>query len=303
MTYVELKNSIQLNALGSSLLVIQYNDTPFVAYQYVQEISKSKGLEICYIDDIIHLETAIVDIFGTREISEGLRVFSTPEFKSSSELLKGEENLVILTKKIDADTKKMFEPFLCELPKLETWHVKDFVYSQCEGVDTAELDWLISACSEDMHRLENECAKLSLFEMSERKYIFDDMKFQGAFRDLSTFNVFNITNSVTGRDYKTLVNALKEIKSFDAEPLGIVTLLVQGFRKLIQVLLSNNPTPETTGLKSNVIYAIRKSPRVYTNKQIIDAFLFLTDIDRMLKTGMIDTKWLVDYVICKVLTV
>lgn len=303
MNYGELKNLIQLNALGSSLLIIQYSDTPFVAYQYVSEIARSKNLEISYLEDIVHLEKAIVDIFGTREISEGLRVYSTPEFNSTSELLKGEENLIILTKKISPDAKKAFEPFICELPKLEAWHIKDFVYSQCEGVPTSELDWLIEACAQDIHRLENECSKLCLFESSERKYIFDDMKFQGAFRDVSTFNVFNITNSVTSKDYTTLVDALREIKSFDAEPLGIVTLLAQGFRKLIQVLLSSNPTPESTGLKSNVIYAIRKSPRVYTSKQMIDCFLFLTDIDRMLKVGMIDTKWLVDYVICKVLTI
>ena len=72
---------------------------------------------------------------------------------------------------------------------------------------------------------------------------------------------------------------------------------------MIQVLLSKNPTPESTGLKSNVIYAISKSPKVYTKKQMIDAFQFLNSIDKMLKTGKIDIKWLVDYVVCKVLTV
>ena len=66
--------------------------------------------------------------------------------------------------------------------------------------------------------------------------------------------------------------------------------------------LASNPTPENTGLKSNVIYAINKSPRVYTKTQLLDAYQFLNNIDKMLKTGQIDVKWLVDYTLCKVLT-
>ena len=126
----------------------------------------------------------------------------------------------------------------------------------------------------------------------------------GCFFDTSTFNVFNITNSVMNKDMNNLEAALKEIKSFDAEPLGVVTLLYQGFRKLIQVLLAKNPTPENTGLKLNVIYAIQKTKQVYTKDQILRCFIELTSIDKKLKTGKLcDMKNLIDYVICKILCI
>ena len=141
-----------------------------------------------------------------------------------------------------------------------------------------------------------------MFSGNEQKYMFDDMVNEGCFSDLSTYNVFNITNAVTGKDINLLHNALREIKNFDAEPLGVVTLLYQGFKKLMQVWLSNNPTPENTGLKSNVIYAINKSPRVYSKQQLLSCFETMTDIDRMLKTGeLCEMKYLIDYVVCKVL--
>ena len=116
-------------------------------------------------------------------------------------------------------------------------------------------------------------------------------------------NVFNITNAVTSKDKNALINALKEIKSFDAEPLGVVTLLYQGFKKLILVWLASNPTPDTTGLKSNVIYAINKSPRVFNKNQLLNIYQFLNSIDKKLKTGnLCDISHLIDYVICKIFT-
>ena len=100
-----------------------------------------------------------------------------------------------------------------------------------------------------------------------------------------------------------LTNALKEIKSFDAEPLGVITLLYQGFRKLIQVWLAKQATPESTGLKSNVIYALSKQPRVYDKQQLLKSFQLLNNIDKELKTGTLcDIKYVIDYVICRVLT-
>ena len=302
MTFEEVKNSIETKHLDDALLILQYSDVPFVAYQWVREIARIHNQKIVYLESIDGIERNTVDIFGTSDINEGLRVYRCDEFNSVSDNLRTEKNLVIITNKVSKETQNKFAEFLCCLPALEGWHIKDYVYSVAKGVPEKDLDWLIQVCQSDIYRIENELDKLRLFSETERKYIFDDMKFQGAFRDLSTFNVFNITNAVTSRDYATLKDALKEIKSFDAEPLGVVTLLYQGFKKLILVWLASNPTPENTGLKSNVIYAINKSPRVYTKTQLLDAYQFLNNIDKMLKTGQIDVKWLVDYTLCKVLT-
>lgn len=302
MKIEQLKSAIENNAVDDSLLIFQYEDTSFIAEQYIKEISKLKKLSIEYLDSIDTLGNCTSDIFGIKENNISLRVYKCDVLDSNVETLSQELNLIIICKKINANTKKLFDSYIIQIPKLELWQLKDYIYSNAEGIDQKELDWLIEVCQHDIYRLENELDKFRLFSEEERKYLFDDMKYQGAYSDVSSFNVFNITNAVTQKNIPLLQAALTEIKNFDAEPLGVVTLLYQGFKKLIQVWLAKNPTPENTGLKANMIYAINKSPRVYTKEQLIECFLTLTSIDKQLKTGKIEIPWLIDYVICKVLS-
>lgn len=303
MKFEDVKSLIEDGKIGDSLLILQFQDNNYVAYQWAREIAKIHNKHISYIESLYGIISASIDIFGTETIDEGERIYSCETFDVISEKLKSEKNLIIITNKITKESENIFKDNICILPKLEEWHIKDYVCSLCEGIDAKDLDWLVSVCKSDIYRISNEVDKLTLFSVNERRYLFEDMKYQGAFNDLSTFNVFNITNAVTSRDYNALLNALREIKSFDAEPLGVVTLLYQGLKKLILVWLASNPTPENTGLKSNVIYAINKSPRTFTKKQLLDTYQFLNSIDRLLKTGQLcDMTKLIDYVICKVLT-
>lgn len=303
MKFEDVKHSIEDSSITHDLLILQYEDVPFVANQWVRAIANVHKQPIVYLESIESLVQDFVDIFGTKTISDGIRVYHCETLDITTDKLKFEQDLIIVTKKIEKSCKDIYSDSICTLPKLEGWHIKDYVYSVAKGVPEKDLDWFIKVCNSDIYRIENELDKLRLFEPNERKYVFNDMKFDGAFRDLSTFNVFNITNAVTSRDYTNLGNALKEIKSFDAEPLGVVTLLYQGFKKLILVWLASNPTPESTGLKSNVIYAIKNSPKVFTKRQLISAFQFLNNVDKMLKTGQLcDMSELIDFVICKVLT-
>ena len=303
MKFEDVKSLIEDGKIGDSLLILQYQDNNYVAYQWAREIARIHNKHISYIESLYGIISASIDIFGTKTIDDGERIYSCEIFDVVSEKLRSEKNLIIITNKITKESENIFKDNICILPKLEEWHIKDYVYSVCQGIDEKDLDWLVSVCKSDIYRISNEVDKLTLFNINERKYLFEDMKYQGAFNDLSTFNVFNITNAVTSRDFDSLLNALKEIKSFDAEPLGVVTLLYQGIKKLILVWLANNPTPENTGLKSNVIYAINKSPRTFTKKQLLDTYQFLNSIDRLLKTGQLcDMNKLIDYVICKVLT-
>lgn len=302
MDITQAKQQVESNNLKDTFVIFKYKDVPFVAYQYINKIHTELELPINYLDNLDSLGVSQVNLFATTGTPKQINVFSCEELDYPNEKLKDQKNLFIIAKKISSKTQKLFSEFIVEIPKLEDWQIKDFVYSNLEGIDSKKLDWLISICNYDIYRLNSEIGKLKLFQPNERKYLFDNMVYEGAFNDLSSQNVFNITNAVTNKNISQLVNALKEIKNFDAEPLGVVTLLYQGFRKMIQVWLSKNPTPENTGLKSNVIYAINKSPRVYTKEQLLKCFLELTDIDRKIKTGNFDMNVLIDYVICKVLT-
>lgn len=300
-----LKEQIEERCINESFIIFSCSDNRYIAYQYINAISCILDMKIEYLEDLpVKNSVSVFDIFGTNDpsLDNNIRVYSCELFDSTSDSLSTENNFFIVSDKVSKEAKEKFSDYIVEVPKIELWHIKDFVYSALEGVPQDKLDWLIKICNNDIHRISNEVDKLKMFSGNEQKYIFDDMVNEGCFSDLSTYNVFNITNAVTGKDIKLLHSALREIKSFDAEPLGVVTLLYQGFKKLMQVWLANNPTPENTGLKSNVIYAINKSPRVYSKPQLLSCFEAMTDIDRMLKTGeLCEMKYLIDYVVCKVL--
>ena len=303
MTLQEFKTSIEQRSVGNQLVIFQYEDVPFVADQYIREISTIKNRKIQYLENIDNIGSGFADIFGLSDIDDGIRVYKTSEIETLPEKLKYEENLYIIVNKIkDKQILTTFADFIIVIPKLEGWQLQDYVYSVAEGIDRKNLDWLITASAGDIYRLENELDKFRLFSPSERKFLFNDMLHDGAFMDLSSFNVFNITNSVTSRDLESLKYAMSEIKSFDAEPLGIVTLLYQGFKKMIQVWMTKQATPENTGLKPNVIYAINKQPKVFSKEQLLNSFLLLSGIDKELKTGNIDVKWLISYIVCRILT-
>lgn len=298
-----LKESIENKNIGDTPLIFVYEDVNFIPLQYILEISKIREKDIEYIDSLSSIGSNVNDIFGTTVSSNSIRVLITRELEDIHDKIKYEKDVYVVVNKVkDKTSLDKLSDYVVMVPKLEEWQIKDYVYSIAEGIDTKSLDWLIEASNKDIYRLENELDKLKLFQESERKYLFEDMISDGAFVDLSSFNVFNVTNAVTSRDYSTLKNALKEIKSFDAEPLGVVTLLYNGFKKLILVWLANNPTPENTGLKSGMIWAIKNQPRVFSKEQLLSSFLLLTNIDKLLKTGYIDTSWLIDYLICRILT-
>lgn len=298
-----LKSSIEKGVEINSFLIFVYKDIPFIANQYVTEIAKQQNKTISYIDSLKPFTTNSNSLFGEEELNtDCVTVFNCDEFTDTSIKLLSKNNLFVITKKVNKNSLEIFKDCVIEIPKLENWQIKDYVYSLAEGVDTYELDWLCETCGYNIYRLDSELSKLTIFQPNERKYVFKALKDEGAFSDVSAHTVFNITNSVTNKDIQTLHSALREIKSFDAEPLGVVTLLYNGFKKLIQVWLARNPTPENTGLKQNVIYAINKSPRVYTKQQLLKCFLVVSDIDKKLKTGFIEIPWLIDYLVCKVLT-
>ena len=303
ITLQELKTSIEQRSVGSDMVIFVCEDVTFLPFQYIREIAKIKGMPINYLESIDTLVSSFADIFGMSDVEDGIRVYQTSEIETLNDKLKYEKDLYIIVNKIkDKKTLLDFENNIVNVPKLEGWQLQDYLYSVAEGIDHKDLDWLLGACGGDIYRIENELDKFRLFNETERKYLFNDMLLEGAYHDLSQFNVFNITNAVTSRDYNMLRNALKEIKSFDAEPLGVVTLLYQGFKKLIQVWLAKNPTTENTGLPSKMIWAINKQQRTFDKNQLIKSFLLLTSIDKELKSGNIDTRRLIDYLICRILT-
>lgn len=298
-----LKTCIEEKRMGDSLLILVNNKSgSFLSNQYIEGIKNARGLDIEYVQDIKTLSKNSFDIFNLdSSTNKCLRVYKCDTFICNDQNILKEKDLIIVCNKYSTDLS-LLENYVAVLPELEDWMIRDYVYSCAEGVDTKDLDWMIEVCKGNIDRINQEVNKLTLFEPSQRKLIFKEFIEDSMFEDLSSHTIFNITNALQSRDINTLKNILPEIKNIDVEAVGLVKILWQNFKKLIDVWLTPNPTPESTGLKPSQIYAINKLPRVFTKSQLFEIFRLLSTIDYRLKSGLLDASIIVDYLIINILS-
>lgn len=296
----ELKSKIESNENPDQLLIFICRDNKFTAWQYVRAISKIRKAEIVDLEDL--QLGAVPSLFDVSQAAS-LQLYQCSNFDSLDTKLLKHKDLIIMTDKIESlEVRALFTSNVVEFPALEDWQLKDYAYSLADGAYPKDIDKLVDLCGGDIYRLHNELMKISVFPQIQRKYVLPDFIKDGVFSDLSTYNIFTVSNAVQSRDIETLRRILPERDYMDVEPLGLLTILYNNFRKMIQVWLSSNPTPESTGLKSNQIWAIKKLPRCYSKEQLINIFEMLSDMDRRLKTGEIAENQMVDYMLLKILT-
>lgn len=303
MTIIDLKNQIVTKELMDTFIIFQYDKEDFIPRQYINEIAKVTGRDIEYLEEIDSLCQTTFSIFGEETLSPTtLRVFSVDDFSCSYAALSEETFLIILAKKIDENTAKLFSNNIVTVPKLVDWQIKDYAYSIAEGVPPKDIDWLISLYGADLYRLNQELDKFRIFDNEERKYLFTDLKNDGAYTDASTYNIFNITNAMAKKDIATLNSVYHELDRVDVNEFGLLTLLLRNFKNIMMVQLQASPTAETSLMESKQFYAVKNLPKVYSAEQLTKIFMFLSDIDRQVKSGELPTDIMIDYMIIKILS-
>ena len=145
-------------------------------------------------------------------------------------------------------------------------------------------------------------SKLYIFDKDKQQFIFNMMLEDSSLIDTSKYKIFDFSNAIIKRDIQTVAAVFEKISSIDIEPIGLLTILVNQFRNIISIQLANNPTPESTGLKPNQFWAIKHSCGLYTKEQLVNIYLFLTDIDRKIKIGEMPMNNLIDYLVVKLMS-
>ena len=300
MTIVELKKMIEEKTYDHKLLILKVDKNTFLVNQYIQRMSEDLSLPIQYVEDIESLNVSAKSVWGEAPVdTSSLRVIHIDELAAKHSWIINKLDVVIVTHKLESD---VYNDYVVEISELEAWQIREYVHSKLVGIEGKYLDWLIALCDNNIDRLQREIEKITLFDVTQRKYIFEEFAREGVFSDLSTYDIFAITNALQIKDKTTLRIVLKEISRIDVEPIGFATTLVANFRKMIMVWMNSNPTPENTGLKSNVIYAINKLPHNYSRKALTDCYKLLTSIDSKLKTGVLPENIIIDYIIIKLLS-
>lgn len=299
-----LKENIESKLSDIRFIFVNSEDS-FLSNQYINAIAQKNELKIITVEEIRSLIPNDNDIFGIGDVIDEtcLYVYKVDKFEEKDSDIMKIKHLIIVCDKIDSESKEIFKELVIEMPKLETWQIKDYAYSIADGVNTKKLDWLLTVSNNNIHRVHNELSKLTPFIPKERDYVFDMMVEDDAFVDLSNFVIFDLSNAIIKKDIKTIAKILEDIKKIDVEPLGLQVILTNQFRNIISVQMSPNASAEKLGMNPKQFYAISKySCGYYTREQLVEIFDVVSKCDYLLKNGDVPNDKLVDYMILHILS-
>lgn len=297
MNLEELKQTIETNSKNIPLLIAVCKDetAEFIFHQYLHHYIAQNNLSFKVIDDVSIVSRP--SLFSTNT-----NLFYVCYTNKLTKLEMPKDCFVwIRCKSISDDVQLQFKDYIVVIDKLDPWQIKDYVYTVCNKVPHSELDYLLKIYDKNIYRIENEIQKISIFDNQDRIYPIIQSQL---YTDISEFNIFDLVNSLVKYDIKALTKILQEISNIDIDVFGLLKLLITNFRRVIDIQLSKNPSAQTLGMTDKQFWAIKKySCGIYTRKQLLEIYTFLTACDYDIKSGRITTDVLLSYIIIKIINI
>lgn len=300
MNIKEIKELIETKEYNNqSFIINNYNNCPFLVHQYLHKIIEDNNLEIKIVDDVTEIPIKNANNFLS-VLDNFLYVFYCDDDKDLRQVKYVEKTVFIYTGKKLKDILDI-EEYIIDIPKIEDWQIKDYIYTRGKDVDEKDLDYLLTLTN-DLFRLEKELDKIEIFEEKYRKDIFKQFIKDGIFDDLISCNTFDFIESVVKRKKNDVLQIYNKLVVSGINEMGIIALLYNNFRNIIKIQLSPNPSPENTDLKPNQFWAIKKNNvGFYSKDELLKIFRLLTDIDRKIKIGEIPIEYSIEYLLLKIL--
>lgn len=298
-----LKSMLDKGVVPKHAIIFQpCEDNSFLIHQYIERIKEITMLPTEIIDDeqFIKLikQSSSKNAFGTSEMD--IKIYYTDNLKLEESRLSDCANLIIIAKQI---TPTIYDDIIVNIPSLEDWQIKDYIYSNLDGLNKDDLEWLFWVCGGNMFVIENEIAKLSIFPKSERKSLFPQFKNSGVFGQKTNETTFSLINAIITKNKQKVCDIYKQLDDIEISPIGFVTLLYKSVMNIIQIQLSRNPSAETLGLSQKQFYMIQRNIGHYSKDELIYILQLVGGIDYKLKTGELPIEKIIDYVIIGVLSV
>lgn len=297
MELENLKDLIQSNNFNSPLLICKYTGNgDFIFHQYLNEYINNSDLDVEYIEDLSQVNYNSSLFYDDSKIIKILDVD-----KLDDVCIPKNEKLWIKTKKISTSVKKKYSDYIVEIPKLESWQIKDYVSTKCKDLPEKEVDYILKIYKDNIYRIDNEINKLSGF--SNISSVYERVKSQ-LFIDSTDYNIFDLTNSLVKRDIESIKSILKSIDNMDINPFALLTSLQNNFKKVIDIQLNPKNTAESLGINSKQFWAIKKYSCGHYNKdELCKIYHFINQCIYDLKIGVINTDISIKYIIIKIVNI
>lgn len=299
----DIKTMIREENISDTFLVFVCEENFFIADEYVDAICRLGGFEKIYADSIFSKQSAVSLILDS-DIK--LRVIKTDVFAESAPNYNNFDHTIVICNKLDKQlaNRADLEDFVVKVPKFTTWQLLAYINTVCPELDETEADFLCKASNNNIYKIENELAKINLFDPQDRKKVFAALRFEPT-SDLTSFPVFELVSAIISKDLQKIALCLKYRANCDFEPTGVVTMLLNNYKQILFLSkrFNSGVTPEQLNITAKHANGIDYYNRSYTTEQLRKNIKFLSSIDTRLKTGLFDIakESQLDYIICNLL--
>lgn len=280
---VTLKKDIEENSFDKERLICicKSDSAKFIARQYAHYYANRNELTIEIVDDFNTIPT-----YGFVN-SDILYVYKTDKLVNITTCV---DRLWVICESIDKHVKDAINEDIVEFPKLEDWQIKDYIVS-ISHLSDKQAEELIKQYK-DLIKLDIEINKLKIFSDNKFNELSDQLFFD------NDSNVFDLVNGLVKRDISAVSVFLEN--GTEIEPFGFMALLIKNIRQVIDIQLAKNPTAESTGMSGKQFWAVSKySCNHYSREELLYIYDILTSLDARIKSGEVDTKNVIDYIISK----
>jgi len=275
-----------------------YN-TKFVCMQYAKAIVGSNDVK--YIN-------SLSEIMDDNSFFDSVTYYLYVTEKLGEQISQDYDNLIVIYGSVDKDIE---EPEHIDMPELLDWQVLDFAKMRLPGVKESDVEWLCKQAKYDIYRIDSECDKIAIFNKNDQQLVFNQLKDEGGYMDLTEFNIFDFCQAFDNHDLDKMAKLMKQAEVVDIEPTAVVTIVKRQVKKYMDLQMNPKATPEDCGMTVKQFYYLKNHPK-FSNRQLIKLYDELTAIDYKIKSGnldlrgyetdgMINTQRLA-YIVCKILS-
>ena len=157
----------------------------------------------------------------------------------------------------------------------------------------------------DYWRLSNEIEKLILFAKSEKIPKVEAALIEQMVEPENNLSIFDLTDAIGARNVQKAFISLYSLIKKGEDDFYIFNLIIGHFRKLLILddLCKRGEALERSGMHPFVVRKMSSSLANFKGKELIKCYLLLQSIDAKIKTGQIESRVALDWLVadlCKV---
>jgi hypothetical protein len=285
MTLIELKNFITNKIMPSDFMIFINKDNPYLANQYVEALGSLSVSGINKINSIFEPQQSSLLLLTSP--ADSLNIMFTDTFDERSEDYSQFENTIVVCEQVDKSIAKNVEDYIIKFPKLEEWQLCDYAKMICPDIDAEDILWLVQASDNSIERVNNELAKVALFNKNEQREVFSAIRFDPQ-SDLYKVDIFAVVNALVNGDMPVLYEFIKHNGYEIHEPVVLANRALTSLKNIALITQNQGLTANDCGVSAGQFTFIKNRYRSLNLEALKQKIKFLANFDLMLKTSKLE---------------